>query len=320
MERFPAPWDGALKASTGLFLLLTIGITAGLVAFDVRLSPDPDAIPWALLGVPVILAGVIPIAWGLAPRGFTIEGGELTVNRALFPVRIPLAAIRGAWLVGREQVGALVKVAGSGGLFGHYGRYYSRGLGSFRLYATRRDRLVVVDTEVGRFVLTPATPERFLESLRRAAPQARTIPGDPPPARGAGGWKLALGAVAGVGALVAAILLVAAARAPLGVTVGADAILIERRWAEPLVLPLAEVREVSPLPPEQARGWRRVNGVGGLGNTSYGAYSSTALDAFTLQAWRRGPYVLLETAGGRVVLTPDDAPAFVAEVRARLAR
>jgi hypothetical protein len=320
MERFQAPWDAALKVSTGFFLLLMIGVAGGLVAFDVRLDPDPHAIRWALLVGPLLLAGVIPIAWALAPRGFTIEGGELTVNRALFPVRIPLAAIRGARLVGREQAGALVKVAGSGGLFGHYGRYYSRGLGAFRLYATRRDRLVVVDTEAGRFVLTPATPERFVEALRRAAPQAGADPRAPPLAPGTGGWKLAVAAVAGVGALVAAILLVAAARAPLAASVGPDAILIERRWAEPVVLPLAEVREAAPLRPEQARGWRRVNGVGGLGNASYGAFSSTALGPFTLYAWRRGPYVRLETDHGPVVLTPDDPEDFVAEVRARLAR
>jgi len=320
MEQFQAPWDRALKVGTGVFLALMIGIAGGLVAFDVKLSPDPDAIPWALLVGPLILAGVIPIAWALAPRGFTIEGGELTVIRALFPVRIPLAAIRGAWLVGRAQAGALVRVAGSGGLFGYYGRYYSRGLGAFRLYATRRDRLVVVDTEAGRFVLTPSTPERFLEALLRVAPQAGTGPATPPPAPRAGAWKLAVVAVAGVGAIIAVILLVAAAWAPLAVTVGPDAIEIERRWAGPVVLPLAGLREAAPLPPEQARGWRRVNGVGGLGNASYGTFSSSALGPFTLYAWRRGPYVRLDTDQGPVVLTPDEPEAFVAEVRARLAR
>jgi hypothetical protein len=319
MERFQAPWDPALKVSTGFFLLLMIGISGGLVAFDVRLSPDPHAVRWALLVGPLVLAGVIPVAWALSPRGYTIEGGELTVNRALFPVRIPLADIRGAWLVGRAQAGALVRVAGSGGLFGHFGRYYSRGLGAFRLYATRRDRLVVVDTEAGRFVLTPATPERFLEALHRAAPRAGAVPGTPPQAPRAGAWKLALVAVAGVGALLSAILLVAAGWAPLAAGVGPDAIVIERRWAGPVVLPLVGLREAALLPPEQARGWRRVNGVGGLGNASYGAFSSTALGPFTLYAWRRGPYVRLETDQGPVILTPDDPEAFVAEVRARLA-
>jgi len=77
---------------------------------------------------------------------------------------------------------------------------------------------------------------------------------------------------------------------------------------------------VEPLPADLARGWWRVNGVGGPGTSRFGAYSSPGLGAFTLYAWRRGPYVLLETAGGRVVFTPDDPDAFVTEVRARLGR
>jgi hypothetical protein len=120
-----------------------------------------------------VIALVIPGVWVLAPRGYTIAGGELTVDRPLFPVSIPLASIRALNLMTRAEAGTFLKVAGAAGLFGHYGRFYSRPLGSFRLYATRRDQLVVIDAEAGRYVVTPVTPERFIEALRRGAPPSK---------------------------------------------------------------------------------------------------------------------------------------------------
>jgi len=321
MARFDAPWDRSLKVSTGFFLLLMLGMAIAFAAFDVRLGPGPEAFRWGLLLGPVLVALVIPGVWVLAPRGYTIEGGELTVDRPLLPVRIPLATIREARLVDRKQAGAFVKVAGAAGLFGHYGRFYSRALGSFRLYATRRDHLVVIDTDSGRFVVTPATPDRFLEALGRAAPPAGAAPGPPRtgPPRGRTG-RLLVAVALGVPLLIGAVLLAAAAYAPVAASLEADAIRLDRRWAGPERLPLAGVRSVAPLAPEAGRGWRRVNGVGGLGSSSYGAYHSKALGHFTLYAWRRGPYLLVETSGGRVVLTPDDPAAFLAELRARLDR
>ncbi len=321
MERFDAPWDRSLKVSTGFLLLLLLGLAGGFLAFDVRLSPDPQAIRWGLLLGPLLIALVIPGVWVLAPRGYSISGGELTVERPLFPIRIPLASIRAVRLMARAEAGTFVKVAGAAGAFGHYGRFYSRPLGSFRLYATRRDQLVVIDAEAGRFVLTPATPERFIEALGRAGVTAAATvspagaglaaaPGAP--------WKLLLVLFASVPLLVGAILGSAWYRAPFAATVEADAIRIDHRWGDPERIPLAEVRAVAPLPVAQSHGWRRINGVGGLGGASYGRFHSDQLGPFMLHAWRSGPYVLLTTGRGPVVLTPDDPAAFVSEVGSRL--
>jgi hypothetical protein len=323
MARFDAPWDRSLKLTTSAFLVLLLGMAAGLGALTIALQDQAGAW-WAIAIAPVFIAAAVPCLWLLAPRAFDIEGGDLVVVRPLFPVPVPLASIRAVTLLDRSEAGTFFKVAGSGGVFGHYGRYWSRRLGAFRLYATRRDQLVVVDTENGRFVLTPATPERFIDALKRAAPQASVglgggldhmAAGHP-----AGAWKLVAGIIASVALVIGTMLIIAAARAPFAVNVDAEAIRIERRWSEPVLVPVSEVREVVPLTATQSRGWWRVNGVGGLGNSSYGSYRSKDLGPFTLYAWRRGPYVLLETASGRVVLTPDDPPAFIANVQALLNR
>jgi hypothetical protein len=317
MERFDAPWERTLWFTTGLFVILGPVMAVVLLGLDLQSALGPRGPTWALWVVPLGLAVATGLGWAFSPRGFAFDRAHLTVIRPLSPVRIPLASIRAMALIDRKQAGTLVRVAGSGGLFGYYGRYWSRALGAFRLYATRRDQWVVVDTDGGRFVLTPATPERFLAVLGRAAPQAGPALPARPGGLGGGTWKLLVAAAVGVPLLIGAILLAAAAYAPVAAVVEADAIRIERRWAGPDRLPLSGVRSVTPLAPEAARGWWRVNGVGGLGSSSYGAYRSEVLGPFTLYAWRRGPYLLLETGAGRVVLSADDPTAFVAEVEAR---
>ena len=84
-----------------------------------------------------------------------------------------------------------------------------------------------------------------------------------------------------------------------------------------MALPLPEIRSAEVLAPQSGRRWWRTNGTA-MGAVRYGRFASRELGPFRLYAWRYGPYVLLETAAGRVVLTPDDPERFVAELRAKL--
>jgi hypothetical protein len=71
----------------------------------------------------------------------------------------------------RYLFGAL-RTFGNGGLFGYYGWFYKKG--AFRLYATRRDRLVEVVIDGKRVVVSPDEPARFLDGLLASAPRTRS--------------------------------------------------------------------------------------------------------------------------------------------------
>ena len=133
-------------------------------------------------------------------------------------------------------------------------------------------------------------------------------------------WLVPVGLAAVVGLALAAVVAASWAWAPRSVAVAGGEVVIERRWAGPERIPLSAVTEVRPLGREDFRGWRRVSGVAHFGQASYGRYRSDALGPFQLYAWRRGHHVLLATASGKVVVTPDDWAAFVAEVRAGMGR
>lgn len=313
--RFAAPWDRTLKVTTTLSVL--VGVGAFLLAYT-----------WLGSGSGLLVAAIVVthvLSWAFAPRAYAIEGGRLRIERPLLPVDVPLAAIRAARPLAEEDFRGARRVLGSGGLFGYYGRYWSRRLGSFRLLATRRRWLVLVDSEVDRFVLSPEPPDRFLDAvLSRAPGAAREDPGAPIAPR-----RTPRRAWLGLGALVALVTLTVAgaafllpyAWAPQGVRLEGDAIHVEGRLFSPVVvIPLADVRRVERLPAEASRGFHRVSGASPSSGVRYGVFRSRELGDFRLYAWREGPAVVLDTLRERFVVTPDDPETFVSDVRAALAQ
>ncbi len=315
--RYAAPWDRKLRASTGALLavlafaaLVVLGVTAAL----------GGAVAGALgaLGM-IVLAAVAVGGWALAPTGYAVEGGTLRIERRLRPVTVPLSRATAVGRVAELWASGAARIGGSSGFFGHYGTFWNRGLGSFRLYATRTHDLVFLDFPDDRVLVSPDAPERFLAEVRAAAPEALAV--DDPEALGRRPLprraKLELAAaIVAVPLAVAAILFATTAYAPAGASVAGGAIRIERRHARAVEIPLDRVRAVEVL--DAPAGFRRIAGFHGPG-ISYGHFRSDAIGDFQLYDWGGPAYVLLQTDDGRVVLTPDDPDGFVAAVRAGMA-
>jgi hypothetical protein len=102
--------------------------------------------------------------------------------------------------------------------------------------------------------------------------------------------------------------------APCGVTVEATGITIRRRGASPVVVPVHQilsVEHIEKLPPRTLR----LFGVGGFFG-AYGLFWNPTWGRFDAQCTRLRPYVLIRRRDVRpLVLTPDDAVGFCADVR-----
>jgi hypothetical protein len=311
--RFDAPWDRQLRLATWLAGLILVAVGAVMLAVGLAVGEL-----WPFFLVACLLAAVLTGAWLLAPAGFELQGRELIVRRRILAVRIRLEDIRAVDRLADQDLVGSIRLGGNGGLFGWYGRYWNRRLGPFRLYATRRTGMVRIDTERELFVLSPADPDAFVTALLQRAPRARR---GAEPAAGRR-RRLTIQVLRGVGtvALIVAVLvgaLFVALRglSPVAVRVDEDAVVVERRWWDPVEIPLRTVQGSWPLPSQQARRWWRTAGTD-LGEVRYGRWASRELGEFRLYAWRHGPYVVLETSEGRVILTPDEPEEFVEEVRA----
>ncbi len=120
--------------------------------------------------------------------------------------------------------------------------------------------------------------------------------------------------VSGVALVVPLLLLWASWReAPLGYVVDMDAIRVERR-AGSVVVPLASVREVRPLP--DGLFFRRVGGTAGFFG-HHGEYRNASLGQVRMEATRSTGRVLVDAGVVRYVLTPSDPAGFVAAVTTR---
>jgi hypothetical protein len=162
---FTAPWDQKLTLVTvvGSTLLLLGAALAAWVALAVVSSGTGRA---ALLFGGLFSLAALAGSVLLAPRGYTIADGRLTILRLVRPIEIPLASIQAVEPLSAERLNRSLRTLGSGGLFGYYGRFRNAALGDYRMYATRGDGYVLVRAALP-YVLTPDFPDRFIEALNR---------------------------------------------------------------------------------------------------------------------------------------------------------
>jgi len=163
---FAAPWDQKITLVTVLVSLLLLGSTAFVIWLALERVPSAAIRALLLFGALVALAALAGGAL-LAPRRYTIQDDRVVVERAVCPVEIPIASIRAVEPLARGSLSGSLRVAGSGGAFGYFGRFRNQALGDYRMYATRSDGYVIVRAD-RLYVLTPEAPDRFIEAVNRA--------------------------------------------------------------------------------------------------------------------------------------------------------
>jgi hypothetical protein len=182
VTRYRAPWARGLRGTTWAVVVLLAFVAAAVVAFAAG-TGGPAAAAWTAAIVFPALAGTLLLVRALAPRGFIVDAEAVRVQRTLGDVIIPFSRLRAvARFPGPLATPALL--LGSAGVFGYHGSFWSRSLGAFFLYATRRTDLVLLDTDGERFLLSPEPAGQFVEEVLSRSPGARREAGAAPAARG----------------------------------------------------------------------------------------------------------------------------------------
>jgi hypothetical protein len=121
----------------------------------------PGAIRAVLLLGAVGVFGPAIGAYVFAPRALRVDRGVVVVERVVGPMRIAATRVQ---LLPPEQLQGSLRTFGVGGLFGSYGRFRNRTVGSYRKYATRYSGYVLLSTDGVPVVITPAEPEEFVRT------------------------------------------------------------------------------------------------------------------------------------------------------------
>ena len=161
---FDAPWDQRLTILTTLVGAILIGAATSLTWVALARSPSPIARAVLFLSAGISM-GVFLLGAGLSPRSYGIEGGRLIIHRWIGSIEIPMAAVRSAEPLDPVQIAGSLRTLGSGGFFGYYGRFRNQVLGDYRMYATRGEGYVLIRADPP-YVLTPDSPDRFIEAVR----------------------------------------------------------------------------------------------------------------------------------------------------------
>ncbi len=97
--------------------------------------------------------------------GYSINDQKLIIHRLGWTTEFDLhdlvnaefkaQAIKGSW-----------RLLGNGGLFGWIGAFSNTELGTFRAYATNRNKCVVLELKDKTLLVTPDSPSEFVKSLQ----------------------------------------------------------------------------------------------------------------------------------------------------------
>ncbi|MBZ4190210.1 PH domain-containing protein [Niabella beijingensis] len=160
---FSASYDKTTKLITALIGVLMLAIMAFIWT---GLKTAGSMLPVLFMVLAVVFSLFLP--YGLSVKKYRIDGEALIICRPFGEKQFPLATLAAATIIGPEQLRWSWRVFGSGGLFGYFGTFRNKQLGTMTWYLTRRDRLVLVTTVKNRkLVLSPDDPERFIKTYQQ---------------------------------------------------------------------------------------------------------------------------------------------------------
>lgn len=154
MKHYRAPWSTLLIVITSAVTVLLLAIAFGMVLYG------RGPIPWAALVPLVILIGSVPFAI----RGYTVTHDAILVHRLFWTTRLPLSGLQSAKFVPEAMRGS-IRTFGNGGLYSITGFFWNKALGAYRAFVTNQHQTVVLHYSKRRVVVSPSSPEDFVQQL-----------------------------------------------------------------------------------------------------------------------------------------------------------
>ena len=100
---------------------------------------------------------------------------------------------------------------------------------------------------------------------------------------------------------------------PLSVTIGNDAIIINRKW-KPVTINFSEINSIRIVEKEEMKGVIRTFGNGGLYGYT-GMYYNKIMGSMRWYCTQRCNYILIQTRGKKTIITPDLPNEFMNDIK-----
>ena len=157
--RFSAPWSVGVKIITVLGTALLLGVSF----IGSRTMPESEPLA-ARLVVTLLPLVVLLVTLPFIVRGYVIANGELFIERLGWQNHFSLADVVSVE-ANPDAMRWSLRLFGDGGLFGYFGWFWNRKLGTYRAYGTNPKNTVVIKLTNRTIVVTPHDPARFVEEI-----------------------------------------------------------------------------------------------------------------------------------------------------------
>ena len=104
------------------------------------------------------------------PVSYILTPDQLIIHRPLSNIKILQTDIKTVEHIDKNDLKWSIRIFGVGGLFGYWGKFRNKKMGTMTWYATRRNNVVLVTTiHQKKIILTPNEPEKFLTAFNLQA-------------------------------------------------------------------------------------------------------------------------------------------------------
>jgi hypothetical protein len=136
-----------------------------LLSIIIKFCLDEDGILLPVI-ISILFAFILLLSYAWSPKQFETDASNITIRKMWNPIVIPRESIIESRLIDANEISGSVRLMGSGGLFGYYGKFNNSKLKTYNLQAGNRMNLVLIKTTDKTYVLTPDNREDFLKDLQ----------------------------------------------------------------------------------------------------------------------------------------------------------
>lgn len=154
---FKSSLDTLAKIITVLSSLLFVVIIANIY----------EAGNYFSIGISMFIIFTYCLVFALRPIDYRINESNIIIHRLIKDVIIEKKHILDTEAINDEKLGFSFRAFSVGGLFGHFGKFYSSNLGFMTWYVTNRNKLILVKTIHNKLiVLSPDDVVGFINQFK----------------------------------------------------------------------------------------------------------------------------------------------------------
>ncbi|MDN0053331.1 PH domain-containing protein [Bacteroides caecigallinarum] len=158
---FPCPWSLAVTILTVMIVIILVAST-----YFVWTDDFPSSMLWLKYTLIIVFIATVIGGLGFMPIRLTLRNDKITLQRLFGAINIPIKDIIAIKAIPNSETAFSIRIFGSGGLFGYLGKFKNPKLGSYTMYATNLNELVLIRTNSKKYVFSCKGRDEFIESVK----------------------------------------------------------------------------------------------------------------------------------------------------------